>query len=445
MPTERIAADLDDETSTSIQEVAEQTVGEPTVAVSTGAPPTAMSPAASPMNNGADRTASPTNATSVASSADTDADLGVVRGEADVPMVEAGSTLEAADEATDEATERAGASHGERRLVRPASVRSGAHGLTRPPSRRETATNESPSNGEPRTESSEVELTVPGTVARTLDAPAVVTPPVASEGRPHAVMPTETAEVSDDDVDSTAALMRRQQQPARPLRQLQTRPRPRVRRVTRVVRHVDTWSVFKVALVFSAFVYAVCLTAGVLLWEVAESTGTIDNFENWMLDTGWVTFELKGDQIFDAAWVAGLFLAVGLVGLAVLMATLFNLITDLVGGIRVSVLEEEVVARGERPMSRKALNSYRRAQRQQRRDLRRRTVIAAAPRSSTDDDAPTDATITGQAATGDAAPTGDRPPATETDSLVSESSGPPADTASEPSVESTSDPARLPG
>ncbi len=39
---------------------------------------------------------------------------------------------------------------------------------------------------------------------------------------------------------------------------------------------------------------------------------------------------------------------VGLTGLAVLLATLFNLITDLVGGIRVSVLEEEVVAREER-------------------------------------------------------------------------------------------------
>ena len=43
--------------------------------------------------------------------------------------------------------------------------------------------------------------------------------------------------------------------------------------------------------------------------------------------------------------MAGLFLVVGMTGFAVLMATLFNLITDLVGGIRVSVLEEEVVAR----------------------------------------------------------------------------------------------------
>jgi hypothetical protein len=53
---------------------------------------------------------------------------------------------------------------------------------------------------------------------------------------------------------------------------------------------------------------------------------------------------LKGGEIYHNAWTGGLFVVVGLTGLAVLVATLFNLITDLVGGIRVSVLEEEVVA-----------------------------------------------------------------------------------------------------
>lgn len=126
------------------------------------------------------------------------------------------------------------------------------------------------------------------------------------------------------------------------------RRRPRVRRVTRVVRHVDTWSVFKVALIFNAFLYGVCVTAGVLLWQVAQNTGTVDNIERFFESNGWETFELHGGEIFHNAWVAGLFVVVGLTGLAVLMATMFNLITDLVGGIRVSVLEEEVVAREER-------------------------------------------------------------------------------------------------
>jgi len=132
-------------------------------------------------------------------------------------------------------------------------------------------------------------------------------------------------------------------------RQLLFRRRPRVRRVTRVVRHVDTWSVFKVALVFNAVLYVVCLTAGVLLWNVAYATGTIDNVEQFFEQFGWSSFEFKGGQIYHNAWVAGLFVAVGLTGFMVLLATLFNLITDLVGGIRVSVLEEEVVVKPRPP------------------------------------------------------------------------------------------------
>jgi Transmembrane domain of unknown function (DUF3566) len=125
-------------------------------------------------------------------------------------------------------------------------------------------------------------------------------------------------------------------------------PKPRIRRVTRVVRHVDTWSVFKVAVVFSVFFYAVAMVAGVLLWQVAYATGTIDNVEKFFEGFGWESFDFNGGQIFHNAWIAGLFVAVGLTGLAVLLATLFNLITDLVGGIRFSVLEEEVRTRAER-------------------------------------------------------------------------------------------------
>ena len=121
--------------------------------------------------------------------------------------------------------------------------------------------------------------------------------------------------------------------------------RPRVRKVTRVIRHVDPWSTFKVALVFSIVLYGVMLTAGVLLWSVASNTGTVDNVERWFTQFGWESYELKGGEIFHNAWIAGLFGVVGLTGLAVLTATLFNLISDMVGGVRVTVLEEEVIER----------------------------------------------------------------------------------------------------
>ena len=131
------------------------------------------------------------------------------------------------------------------------------------------------------------------------------------------------------------------------------RRRPRIRRVTRVVRHVDPWSVFKVAACFSVVLYGVCLTAGVLLWNVAYTTGTIDNVERFFESFGWDTFEFKGGELYHNAWVGGLFAAVGLTGFIVLGATLFNLITDLVGGVRVTVLEEEVVERD--PLLRRAV------------------------------------------------------------------------------------------
>jgi len=134
-----------------------------------------------------------------------------------------------------------------------------------------------------------------------------------------------------------------------------TRPvgrRPRVRKVTRVLRHVDPWSMFKVAAVFSLVIYGVVLTAGVLLWNVAYSTGTIDNLEQFFESFGWTNFEFEGGEIYHNAWIGGLFMVVALTGFAVLGATLFNLITDLVGGIRMTVLEEEVVERTDSPMRR---------------------------------------------------------------------------------------------
>ena len=185
--------------------------------------------------------------------------------------------------------------------------------------------------------------------------PMALVPAVGVPGEPDGYLPDApvlwpTPEVSDTDGTDGLPSLLKPIKPARKLRQpvVRAHHRARVRRVTRVVRHVDTWSVFKVAVVFSLFLYGVCLTAGVLLWQVAQNTGTVDNVERFFESFGWQQFKLNGGEIFHNAWIAGLFVVVGLTGLAVLMATLFNLITDLVGGIRVSVLEEEVVAREER-------------------------------------------------------------------------------------------------
>ncbi len=119
--------------------------------------------------------------------------------------------------------------------------------------------------------------------------------------------------------------------------------RPRMRRVVRVVRDIDAWSVFKVGLVFHLVLYVIALIAMTLLWSVASSTGTIENVENFFESFGWETFTFDGPSLFANFAAFGLLAALLGTGLWVVGAVVFNLITELVGGVRVSVLEEEVV------------------------------------------------------------------------------------------------------
>lgn len=110
-----------------------------------------------------------------------------------------------------------------------------------------------------------------------------------------------------------------------------------------MVRDIDAWSVFKVMIIFHFALYISLLISSVLLWNVAHATGTVDNVERFMESFGWETFSFNGEEMFRSLWVIGLLLVFLLTGLAVLAAAVFNLIADLVGGIRVTVLEEEVV------------------------------------------------------------------------------------------------------
>lgn len=135
---------------------------------------------------------------------------------------------------------------------------------------------------------------------------------------------------------------------ARPPVRTRMARRPRVRKVNRVVRRIDAWSVFKISLIFWAVVFAILLVAGILLWNLANTTGTITNVEGFIKDLfGLKTFKFEGDQLLRSAWIMGGVLVIGGTALSVTLTVLFNLISDLLGGVRVTVLEEEVMVRPE--------------------------------------------------------------------------------------------------
>ncbi len=124
--------------------------------------------------------------------------------------------------------------------------------------------------------------------------------------------------------------------------------------VHRVVRHVEVWSVAKVAAAFAACGYVIGMISGYLLWRAADRVGTIDGIEGFLEDSGGYDggFQILGDVVFQAAAVGLAVLAMAFVALAVLGAVLFNLISDLTGGIRMTAIDEDLIvtpARRPRP------------------------------------------------------------------------------------------------
>ena len=114
--------------------------------------------------------------------------------------------------------------------------------------------------------------------------------------------------------------------------------------ISTLPRERDINFTLKVGAVFHVVVYVTALVALVLLWSVASATGTIDNIESFLESFGWETFVFDGRQLFVNVMFFGLFLAALGTILWVLGAIVFNLIADLVGGVRVTVLEEEVTS-----------------------------------------------------------------------------------------------------
>jgi hypothetical protein len=137
-----------------------------------------------------------------------------------------------------------------------------------------------------------------------------------------------------------AKALTRERRPSR--KQLKVAGRLRARKVRRIVRHVDPWSMLKVSLIFYFCLYLAVLVAGVILWNLASSAGTIDDLENLVADyMAYRTFEFEADLILRASVLGGLVLVIVGAGLNMLAVVLFNLISDLVGGVRMTVIEEE--------------------------------------------------------------------------------------------------------
>jgi hypothetical protein len=185
--------------------------------------------------------------------------------------------------------------------------------------------------------------------------------------------------------------------------------RVRARKVRRVVRHIEPWSVLKISLLFYAALFLIVCVASVLLWGVARASGTVDNVESFVTSVGGFgncepidgaapttattvpgavstapvdqldptgasttlpedlgsaaapppgededcrageelvgEFKFEDRRIFQAFALGGIVLVLAGSATNVVLVLLFNLMSDLTGGVRVTVLEEDPPAR----------------------------------------------------------------------------------------------------
>lgn len=131
-----------------------------------------------------------------------------------------------------------------------------------------------------------------------------------------------------------------------PMSQRERRRRVRLeaRRVRRIVRHIEPWSVLKISVIFYICLWLILLLAGVVLWSLADSSGTLDSVEELIESLFSLDEEnsfFSGGTIFRSYAVGTMFLAIAGVAFNVLLCVLYNLISDLTGGMRITVIEEE--------------------------------------------------------------------------------------------------------
>jgi transmembrane protein DUF3566 len=104
------------------------------------------------------------------------------------------------------------------------------------------------------------------------------------------------------------------------------------------VRHVDVWTVFRVSLIFYLLVLVVIVVASVLLWYAADDFGSLASLEKsirTLFDLK--TFTLHPGTVAAYVSVAGIVLTVAGTLANVLAAVTYNLICDVVGGVRIEV------------------------------------------------------------------------------------------------------------
>jgi hypothetical protein len=114
------------------------------------------------------------------------------------------------------------------------------------------------------------------------------------------------------------------------------------RRTRVVLRKVSPWSILKFSLLFYFCVMLVILVAMYILYAVMDALGTLDSLVKLLTEFSLVNkgFQLHTAWIFERLFVFGVLLVILWSIINVFAIFLYNLISDVVGGIEVTLAEK---------------------------------------------------------------------------------------------------------
>jgi Transmembrane domain of unknown function (DUF3566) len=114
------------------------------------------------------------------------------------------------------------------------------------------------------------------------------------------------------------------------------------RRTRVVLRKIGPWSILKFSLLFYFCVMLVVLVAMYILYAVMDALGTLDSLVKLLTEFSLVNkgFQLHTAWIFERLFVFGVLLVVLWSIINVFAIFLYNLISDVVGGIEITLAEK---------------------------------------------------------------------------------------------------------
>jgi hypothetical protein len=129
-----------------------------------------------------------------------------------------------------------------------------------------------------------------------------------------------------------------------PRRLLQARREPQQRRTRVTVRRVGPLSVLKFSLIFYFCVMVAIFLGLVFLFLILQAVGVIDVVEEFLtkflVTNDGSTFQINGGYLMPRIFLAGCAMVVVWSFINLVVAFLYNLISDVVGGIEITLAEK---------------------------------------------------------------------------------------------------------